>query len=133
MLDPITLASAVMTRAATATLFLPFEGLVMTRPAKGYVSHYFGLGSPQVADMTSRQSGLRWDYRAVCIGYTPAQCRMVAAAYRALFLNWRPTGNPKDPWLTEAEDGAPLITDTSLEGDPRSSITLRYILNTRSI
>lgn len=129
MLDPNVLADAVLTRAKLAPDFLAFEGLVTSKPAKGYVSHYFGVGSAQVSDMTGRQDGLRWSFRAVCVGYTAAQARFVAARYRTRFLNWRPTGDSKDGWLIEADDDPPLITDTSVEGDPRSSITLRYILH----
>lgn len=133
MADPRTLASAVMARATSAPDFLAYSTPPTGRPTKGYVVHYFGAGSTYGEDMTARQSGLRWTYRAVCVGFTPDQCLLVAVRYRARFLNWRPTANPADGWLVEAQDDPPLLTDTSIENDPRSSITLRFILNTRSI
>jgi hypothetical protein len=130
--DPRTLASAVMTRATAAPDFIAYDAAPTGRPAKGYVVHYFGAGSPYSEDITQRQSGLRWTFRAICVGFNPGQCLFVASRYRARFLNWRPTENPGDGWLVEAQDDPPLITDSSVEGDTRSSITLRYILNTRS-
>jgi hypothetical protein len=133
MADPRTLASAVMTRATAAPDFLAYNTPPTARPAKGYVVHYFGAGSAYAEDITARQSGLRWTFRAVCVGFTPDQCLLVAVRYRARFLNWRPTNAAADGWLVEAEDDPPLIPDTSVEGDTRYSITLRFILNTRSI
>lgn len=132
MADPRTLASLVMARATAAPDFLAFDAAPTGKPAKVYVVHYFGAGSVYGQNMTAAQSGLRWTYRAVCVGYTPSQALYVASRYRARFLNWRPTENPGDGWLVEAQDDPPLLTDSSVEGDPRSSITLRYILNTRS-
>ena len=132
MADPRVLSQAVMARAKEAPDFLAYDKQPDSRPAKGYVVHYFGAGSVFPEDITARQSGLSWQWRAVCVGFTPDQCLLVAIRYRARFLNWCPTNNPGDGWVVEAPDDPPLITDTSVEGDPRSSITLRYIVNTRS-
>lgn len=132
MADPRTLASLVMARATSAPDFLAYTSPPVARPTKGYVVHYFGAGSLFSEDMSARQVGLRWTFRAICVGFTPDQCLYVAGRYRARFLNYRLTNNPADGWLVEAQDDPPLITDSSVEGDPRSSITLRYILNTRS-
>jgi hypothetical protein len=122
-----------MERARDAPDFLAYDAAPTGKPGKVYVVHYFGAGSAFTEDMTARQASLRWTYRAVCVGFTPSQCLYVAGKYRQRFINWRPTADPGDGWLVEAFDDPPILTDNSVEGDPRTSITLRFILNTRSI
>lgn len=132
MADPRTLASLVMARAEAAPDFLAYDKRPVETPTKGYVVHYFSLGAPTVENMSGRQSGLRWSYMAVCVGFTVDQCLFVASRYRARFLNWRPTTDRGDGWLVEQPDGARPVTPPDVEGDSRTSITLRFTLNTRS-
>lgn len=132
MADPRTLANTVATRAETAPDFLAYRGFPKNTPGKGYAVLLFGVGTTQADNVAQAVTGLRWTFRAICVGFTDDQCLFVAQRFRARFQHWRPTSDLRDGWLTEAADDPPLIPDTSVEGDPRYSITLRYILTTRS-
>lgn len=132
MADARTLANSVTTRAQTAPDFLAYRGFPKATPGKGYAVLLFGAGTPQSPNVAQSVTDLRWSFRAICVGFTDDQCLFVAARFRARFNHWRPTSDRADGWLSEAPDDAPLILDTSVEGDPRYSITLRYILTTRS-
>lgn len=132
MADPRSLANAVAIRAETAPDFVACRGFPKDRPTKGYAVLLFGAGSPRAVNVAQAVTDLRWSFRAICVGFTDDQCLLVAQRFRARFNHWRPTADRFDGWLSEADDDSPLIPDTSIQNDPRYSITLRYILTTRS-
>lgn len=132
-MDPRTLANLVTTRANTGTGFLTYRGLVTSRPAKGYVSLYFGGGVNYAEAIAGTATGLTWSFRAVCVGYDDDQCLYVLGKVRGLFINWRPVEARSAGWFTEAPDDPPLIKDDSVANDVRFSITPRFTINLRSI
>jgi hypothetical protein len=121
------LADLVEAKSSTATSFLTFRGLISERPAKGYAALLFGAGSPTGDRMAGTVNSLAWSFRAVCVGYSDAQCLFVAEKFDGLFLNWRPVGGS---WFSRTPDDPPVIKDDSVAEDVRFSITLRYTLTT---
>jgi hypothetical protein len=122
------LADLVEGRSRTASEFLTYRGLIAERPAKGYASLLFGAGSPFGDRLTGTANAFSWSFRAVCVGYSDAQCLYVAEKFDALFVNWRPLGS--GPWFTRTPDDPPVLKDDSVAEDVRYSLTLRYTITT---
>lgn len=126
---PRTLADLVEARSLTASTFMTFRGLVRTRPAKGYVSLYFGAGIPTIATLAGGGQ-FDWSFRAVCVGFDDNQCLFVLEQFRGLFQRWRPLSDRSASWFTEAPDDPPLLKDDQDPSDIRYSITPRFRITT---
>lgn len=122
------LADLVEARSKTATEYLTFRGLISSKPAKGYAALLFGAGSPYGDRLVATSNAFRWSFRAVCVGYSDAQCLYVAEKVDAKFVDWRPNG--VGPWFTRTPDDPPVIKDDSVAEDVRYSLTLRYTITT---
>lgn len=122
------LADLVEARSRTSSSFLTYRGLISERPSKGYASLLFGAGSPQGDRLVGTATAFGWSFRAVCVGYSDAQCLYVAEKFDALFVNWRPLGS--GPWFTRTPDDPPVLKDDSVSEDVRYSLTLRFTITT---
>lgn len=123
------LADLVEARCHTSSSFLTYRGTIPTRPEKGYAALMFGAGSPYGDRLAASVNGLAWSFRAMCIGYSDAQCLYVVEKFDALFIGWRPLA-ANGPWFSRTPDDPPVIKDDSVAEDVRYSLTARYTLTT---
>jgi hypothetical protein len=93
------------------------------------VSLLFGAGSPFGDRLAGTPNSLAWSFRAMCVGYSDAQCLYVVEKLDALFIGWRPLA-ANGPWFSRTQDDPPVIRDDSVAEDVRYSLTARYTLTT---
>lgn len=126
------LAATVQTRLGTlpADKIAVYPGVVPKTPATAYVAYYpeGGNGASDRASWSPRV--LNWGFRAVCVGADPETCLWVVDQTRDLFDAYWPDTDPASGPLVEDPIGAPMLPDTSVPGDTRYSITLRFTLTT---
>jgi hypothetical protein len=124
------LATLALTRANATAGVSTSDGVPKVTPTGPYWVFYDAddYGYADRADNTANR--LRWGFRLVCCGVTPAHVRFVCDLARATFTGWRPNG--VDP-LFELDIGSPLLPATSVAGDFRYSRTLEFRLYTNRI
>jgi hypothetical protein len=109
-----------------------YDSEVPETPARAYTVFYPGAGhgfGDRLADLGSK---LYWDFRLVCCGMSPGQCRRATDQTRAAFLGVRlDTGRATIPLREDRAFNAPMLRDDSVPSDVRWSQTLHYYTSAR--
>lgn len=130
MATAINLAGVILTRLETMPGTTVLDSEVRTTPAGAYVVFYDETPAHWSNNLSGGLNRMGYEFRLVCVGKSPAQCRNTVRLAAGLLAGWRFDNSQQSSWLIEVPEGAPIIPDRSVPEDVRYSQTLHYRLTT---